>query len=150
MFAIIPKIKELREIQDNLFVVVLEEIDELFAHNGLEATLKNFMDGVNSVDKLLFLSSTNYLEKIPKSISERPSRFKKVVHIKPTEDIIKMKEWLEITYKGFIDDLSREDCEKLHDLCLNKTIDEIKHALIDYKLNIVSLKKKKKMGFKHD
>ena len=148
LINVVWKLKELREIQDNLFVVVLEELDELFAVNGVEAVLKNLMDGINSVDNLLFLSSTNYIDKIPKSLTERPSRFKKVLEIKQSEDINEMKDWLTQTYKSFADGLSKEDCEKLHDLCLNKTIDEIKHILIDFKLGIVNLKKQKKLGFK--
>lgn len=146
--TVIRQVKALREVQNNLFVIVLEEVDELFQEKGTEAILKNFMDGINSVDNLLFLSSTNYLENIPKSLVARPSRFKKVYEIKPSPDITKLKEWLKMTYKGFIDDLTDEDCEKLHDMCLNKTIDEIKHILIDYKMGITKLDVKRKIGFK--
>lgn len=148
--SIVSKVKELRAIQNNLFVIVLEEVDELFSENGwsTEATLKNFMDGINSVDNLLFISSTNYLEKIPKSITERPSRFKKVLEIKPTDNTEDLKAWLGLTYKGFIPSLSEKECEHLHELCINKTIDEIKHVIIDYKMGIQTLESNRKLGFK--
>ena len=149
LFTIVEKLKELRDIQDNLFVVVLEEMDELFDKGySTEACLKNLMDGINSIENCLFLASTNYIEKIPKSLTERPSRFKKVLEIKPTEDLEELKKWLETTYKSFIGNLSREECEHLHDLCINKTIDEIKHILIDYKMGIKNVEKTKKLGFK--
>ena len=144
----ITKIKELREIQDNLFVIVLEEMDELIRRDGAESTLKNFMDGIDSIENCLFLASTNYIELIPKSLTERPSRFKKVLEIKQSEDIEAVKKWLEKTYDSFIDNLSEKDYEHLHDKCLNKTIDEIKHVLVDYKMEITTLQKPKKLGFK--
>lgn len=153
LVTVVGKVKELREIQNNLFVVVLEEIDELLKPSyPTEAVLKNFMDGINSVDNLLFVSSTNYLDNIPESLTKRPSRFKKVLEIKAVDDVDKMKVWLKETYRGFIADLSDEDCERLHDKCLNKTIDEIKHILIDYKMDITSIPigGRKKLGFKKD
>jgi SpoVK/Ycf46/Vps4 family AAA+-type ATPase len=143
------KLKELRNIQNTLFVVLLEEMDEILNSNANpEGTLKNFMDGINSVDNCLFLATTNYIDKIPKSLTERPSRFKKVLEIKPTENIEELKKWLTITYKNFIPDLSNEECEHLHDMCINKSIDEIKHIIIDYKMGIENLEKPKKLGFK--
>ena len=106
------------------------------------------MDGIDSIENCLFLASTNYIELIPKSLTERPSRFKKVLEIKQSEDIEAVKKWLEKTYDSFIDNLNEKDYEHLHDKCLNKTIDEIKHVLVDYKMEITALQKPKKLGFK--
>ena len=44
--------------------------------------------------------------------------------------------------------LTEDDNIKHFEWCLNKTIDEIKHTLIDYKMSIDFLPKKKKLGFK--
>jgi len=148
LHVLIPKIKELRDIQNTLFVVVFEEIDELFkASSTAEGHLKNFMDGINSVDNILFIATTNYIEQIPKSLKNRPSRFKKVLEIKASENIEEMKEWLSKTYKVFIPDITAEECELMHERCINKTIDEIKHTLLDYKMDIHDVVKKKKLGF---
>ena len=144
--TIVQKVKELREIQTNLFVIVLEEIDEILTE-GYEAILKNFMDGIDSIENCLFLSSTNYLDKVPKSLTERPSRFKKVLKIEQSDNTEEVKKWLEQTYNSFIDDLDHSDYEILHDKCLNKPIDEIKHILIDYKMDIKKVEKSQKLGF---
>lgn len=147
--ALIPKIKELRDIQNTLFIVVFEELDELFkASSSAEGALKNFMDGINSIDNVLFIATTNYLDTIPKSLTNRPSRFKKVLEIKASDNVELMKEWLSKTYKVFIPDITKEECELMHEKCFNKTIDEIKHTLLDYKMDIHDVNKKPKMGFR--
>lgn len=147
LHRVIPKIKELRQLQNNLFVIVLEEMDEIISKDGAESVLKNFMDGIDSIENCLFIASTNYIELIPKSLTERPSRFKKVLEIKQSENTELVKKWLEKTYNCFIDDLTEKDYEHLHEKCLNKTIDEIKHILIDYKMEITTLQKPRKLGF---
>tara|TARA_R110000868_G_scaffold179968_3_gene420436 strand:+ start:1816 stop:2658 length:843 start_codon:yes stop_codon:yes gene_type:complete len=148
LYQVIQKLKELKDIQDNLFVIVLEEIDEILSAQGYEAILKNFMDGIDSINNCLFLATTNYIEKIPTSLTERPSRFKKVLKIEQSENLEEVKIWLEKTYLCFIDDLTTKDFEFLHEKCLNKPIDEIKHILIDYKMEIKSFEnKKQKLGF---
>ena len=149
LHVLIPKIKELRDIQNTLFLVVFEELDELFrASSTTEEVLKNFMDGINSVDNILFIATTNYVDNIPKSLINRPSRFKKVLEIKASDNVELMKEWLSKTYKVFIPDITKEECELMHEKCLNKTIDEIKHTLLDYKMDIHDIVKKPKLGFK--
>ena len=150
LIEVIEKVKELRNIQNNLFVILLEEIDELFRQApSVEGTLKNFMDGINSINNVLFIATTNYFQIIPKSLVERPSRFKKVLKIEQSQNVYELKKWLEDTYKGFIPDINEKEYEGLHDLCLNKPIDEIKHILIDYKMGIKNIEKNKsKVGFK--
>lgn len=142
------QLQKLRNIQDELFIVLLEEIDELFTMNSAEGILKNLMDGIDSINNILFLASTNYIESVPKSLKERPSRFKKVLNIEQSSDTEKVKEWLTKTYKIFIPDIKENECEDLHEKCLNKSIDEIKHILIDYKMGITKVEKKRKIGFK--
>ena len=142
------QLQKLRNIQDELFIVLLEEIDELFQINSAEGLLKNLMDGIDSIDNILFLASTNYIESVPKSLKERPSRFKKVLNIEQSSDTEKVKDWLTKTYKIFIPNLEEIECEDLHERCFNKSIDEIKHILIDYKMGITKVEKKRKIGFK--
>lgn len=144
----IPFIKDLRNIQDDLFIIVFEEMDEHFAREDGESVLKNFMDGINSIDNCLILGTTNYLDKIPDSLKKRPSRFRKVMEIKQTEDVDKLKEWLALTYKNFIPDVTPEECENLHNMCINKSIDEIKHILIDSRMGIKNLESSTRLGFK--
>lgn len=77
----IPIAKGIREIQDNPIVFIADEF-ERYATNA-ESEMKNFLDGVDSIDNMLFLASTNYIERVPNTMKkERPSRFKIVQEIK--------------------------------------------------------------------
>jgi len=144
------KLRELRLIQKELFIVVLEEMDELFNNSSCEAVIKNLMDGVDSVENTLFLASTNYIDKIPKTLTDRPSRFKKVLEIKQSDNIEEVKKWLELIYKLFIPTIESQEIENLHELCINKSIDEIKNNLIDYKSGIIKINSSihRSIGFK--
>lgn len=149
MRTLIPILKELRLIQKELFVIIFEEIEEsLENYGGASGTFKNFLDGINSIENTLFLASTNYIDKIPYDLKERPSRFKKVLDIKQSDDTEEVKIWLETVYKTFMPDLLEKDYSELHNKCLNKSIDEIKHVLIDYKMGIQNCcSEKPKLGF---
>lgn len=67
----------LREVQPETPVVVLmEDIDSILNH-GYESDIINILDGVVPVDKLVFVATTNYPEKLGARIMNRPSRFDK-------------------------------------------------------------------------
>ncbi|MFK5088309.1 AAA family ATPase, partial [Klebsiella pneumoniae] len=54
----------------------MEDIDAtLEIYN--ESTVINLLDGVDRVDKIVFLATTNYPEKLGTRIMNRPSRFDK-------------------------------------------------------------------------
>lgn len=73
----IDGLRKLRKIQpDTPVVAVMEDIDSLLEiHN--ESEILNILDGVNEVDKVVFLATTNYPEKLGHRIINRPSRFDK-------------------------------------------------------------------------
>lgn len=142
------QLKKIRLIQDDLIIVLLEEIEEMFSQSGSESTLKNLMDGIDSINNIIFLASTNYIEIIPKTLKERPSRFKKVLSIEQSKNTDEVKKWLVDTFKIFDPEISIDECDKLYSKCINKSIDEIKHVLVDYKMGINSKSNKKKIGFK--
>jgi hypothetical protein len=70
-------IRILREIQPETPVVVLmEDIDSILdCYN--ESEVLNILDGVDQVDKAVFLATTNYPERLGPRIVNRPSRFDK-------------------------------------------------------------------------
>ena len=70
-------IRSLREIQPNTPVVVLMEDIEAIIDYWSESQVLNILDGVNRVDKVVFISTTNYPEKLGDRIINRPSRFDK-------------------------------------------------------------------------
>ena len=58
-------------------VIVLEDIDSICEHSGQRASLLNFIDGVESMDKTLFIATSNHPDKLDEAIMNRRSRFDK-------------------------------------------------------------------------
>ena len=57
-------------------VVILEDIDNVVeAGHSVLSALMNILDGVNQIDNVVYLATTNYPEKLQERISNRPSRF---------------------------------------------------------------------------
>lgn len=72
-------INGLRCLQPDLPVlIVYEELDEVLQYDG---GILSFLDGDNNVDNIVVLATTNYIERIPARIKNRPSRFAKVVEV---------------------------------------------------------------------
>jgi hypothetical protein len=66
-----------REIEPVTPVVVLmEDIDSTIQHYN-ESEVLNILDGVNQIEKAVFLATTNYPEELGERIINRPSRFDK-------------------------------------------------------------------------
>ena len=73
----ISGVRKLREIQpDSPLVVLMEDIDSIIETNS-ESEVLNLLDGVNQIDKVVFLATTNYPERLGDRIINRPSRFDK-------------------------------------------------------------------------
>lgn len=73
----IEGIRKFREIQPNTPVVVLmEDVDSILEIYN-ESEVLNILDGVNQIEKCVFLATTNYPEKLGARIINRPSRFDK-------------------------------------------------------------------------
>lgn len=67
----------LREIQpETPIVVLMEDIDSIIEHHE-ESLVLNILDGVESVQKVVYLATTNYPELLGPRIINRPSRFDK-------------------------------------------------------------------------
>jgi SpoVK/Ycf46/Vps4 family AAA+-type ATPase len=70
-------VRKFREIQPNTpMVVLMEDIDSTLDMYS-ESEVLNVLDGVNQIDKVVFLATTNYPEKLGERILNRPSRFDK-------------------------------------------------------------------------
>jgi len=61
-------------------VVVFEDIDGIIARHGDE-DMTHLLDGSSDVDGVLFLATTNYPERLPARLLNRPSRFDVVMKI---------------------------------------------------------------------
>jgi SpoVK/Ycf46/Vps4 family AAA+-type ATPase len=74
-YAFTAGMKILRDIQPETPVVALmEDLDSILSYNS-ESRVINVIDGVDGIDKVVFLATTNYPEKLGSRIMNRPSRF---------------------------------------------------------------------------
>jgi hypothetical protein len=62
------------------FLVVLEDVDAIIKQYG-ERDLLSLLDGQLSINKVVFIGTTNYLELIEPRVKNRPSRFDRVLQI---------------------------------------------------------------------
>lgn len=67
-------------LEDQFSIVVFEEVATAITDDGL-ADFLNFLDGVYSWNNTLILASTNYPEKLPTNLVDRPSRFDKLYKV---------------------------------------------------------------------
>lgn len=146
--AVMPEIKKIRLIQDTKIVVILEEFEEFFCYSSAESTLKNFLDGIDSITNMVTIASTNYLDKVPDSIKFRKSRFKFCCSIEMGTNEKENKKWLSNTIKSIIGDINPSEVDRLYDRCVDKTIDDIKHIVMDYKFGVDSISEDTTIGFK--
>lgn len=73
----IDGLRVLRKIQpETPVVVIMEDIDDLLEHYK-ESQILNILDGVEAVNRVVFLATTNYPNKLGHRIMNRPSRFDK-------------------------------------------------------------------------
>jgi len=90
---------------DRHIVVTIEDIDSLIEEYR-ESTVLNILDGLEKLEKILFLATTNYPEKLSERIINRPSRFDVVIKI-PMPNEATRKVFLESlieSYKEIIND----------------------------------------------
>lgn len=97
----------IRDIQPTTpIVVILEDIDTLIATYD-ESEIINILDGVDRIDKAVFIATTNYPEKLGARIAARPSRMDFRIKIGyPNPDARKM----------YLEHLFAKDDAKNHDL----------------------------------
>lgn len=139
-----------KEGKDHLSVIIHDEFEEIL--DEFEGPLKSLLDSYNSPSNTLFLFMTNYIEKVPDTITDRPSRIKEVIHIgKITrENIIynilsSMNNSVQEEVK-----ISEQELKDMVDIAASKgegnnkgsSIDEIKHLYLDEALKM-NLKKEK-------
>jgi ATP-dependent 26S proteasome regulatory subunit len=69
-----------RQEQDRPIMIVVEDIDAVVRGGG-EEHLLNLLDGKHQHDGVVIVATTNYLDKLPDRIANRPSRFDLVITI---------------------------------------------------------------------
>lgn len=135
-------LEEIRENHTNPIVILYDECEKFFGE--WEEIGKVRLDGFESIDNLLCLFSTNYIEKIPDSIKDRASRIKYAVEINGIEDVTEVEEVLKRNYAKI--DVNRDFKDESESL-KGATVDDIKNHILDDILSIDKIKKGKKLGF---
>lgn len=69
-------------------MIVMEDIDAMLTAGGeqQESHILNMLDGVNQIEHVVFLATTNHPEKLEERITDRPSRFDRVIPVDLPED----------------------------------------------------------------
>ena len=81
--SIMPIIRRLES--DRPIICVIEHLDKVLDKFGEDHFL-SFLDGMNSVNNIVYIATTNNIQAIPDSIQNRPSRFDRKYEItKPNE-----------------------------------------------------------------
>lgn len=130
----------IRRAQDNPIIIFLDEFDELFEKSSdQENLMKKIMDGELSIDNCFFMAATNYFEKIPVTIKERPSRFKYCIEVNGIQEEELIIKFLNDGFEKLKLDVDfKKDLKELK----GKTIDELKEYILDKANNIKGTKEK--------
>lgn len=95
-----------RQIQpDTNVICVIEDIEAFCENHHTEGQILNLLDGLNNMENIVFLASTNYPEKLKARILNRPSRFDRRYELKSPNALVRK------TY--FEHKLKPEDLEKI-------------------------------------
>jgi Cdc6-like AAA superfamily ATPase len=109
-------IRALRKIQsDTPIVVIMEDIDSILEIYN-ESEILNILDGVNELNKIVFLATTNYPEKLSPRIINRPSRFDKRFRIGYPSSQSRKIYFEHLISGGFPDKLNKKICDLNIDL----------------------------------
>lgn len=128
--------RKIRKVQDNPIIIFIDEFDASVRHE--EENYLTFLDGGESFDGVVVMGCTNYIENIPDRIKKRKSRIKYNYNINSLP--------VEVYREYLIDRIPTMDPKIISQFSFlaeekGLTIDQLKHALIDYKLEKISIEK---------
>jgi len=120
----------IREIQNNPIIFISDEFEQYC--RDAESALKNFLDGKDSVENSLFLAATNYIDKVPDTLKDRPSRFKLVMNMKGIDNKKLMKTILmDISHRIHPNLFTIEEVDEIVKGIKETTLDKLKHICLD-------------------
>lgn len=125
-------IAKIREQQDTPIVIFYDEF-EIIAN---QQDLLSFLDGNDSQSKVIFMGCTNFLDQIPKRIRKRKSRIKHLFNI-DSLPITVYEEYVKEKLPAHSNKIRAELAFRAEEACL--TIDQFKHAIIDYYIEKTSI-----------
>lgn len=102
--AFVPNI--LRKIEpDRPIITIIEDVDGLIDRSSAESLLLNVLDGMKQTNKIVYIATTNYPEKLKERLLNRPSRFDKRYKISAPN--AKVRKYF------FENKLNKDDLEKI-------------------------------------
>jgi hypothetical protein len=108
-------------LQRRLKVIIFEELAATLKSSNLDHAL-SFLDGEISLDRCLILATTNYPERLPGNIVDRPSRFDQLYHVSdPNKNCRKilLEKYLDQEVKNFeIEETHGLSAAALREVCL--------------------------------
>lgn len=128
-------LKDIRTIQDNPIIVFLDEFEEYFTFYKQETEIKRMLDGTDSIDNCLFFMTTNYIDMIPETIKDRPSRVKYKIEVTGIQDQKLITQFLN---QSFTKINMKVDFSKEVNRMKGWTIDELKQWVLDRVMDIES------------
>lgn len=125
--------KMIQKVDPNRFFLMIFEDCEDYVNDREFLAL---LDGESSFPNSFSIATTNYIEKIPPRIRDRPSRFASVIEVGEISAAVRREYFvkrLPSTYLGAI------DLEEWVELTSGLTIDDLKHVVLNYFVYKVSL-----------
>jgi len=119
-----------KEAEHRIVVFVLEELMSVIKERSVERFLE-FLDGEISVDRSIFIATTNEIQNLPQNMTNRPSRFDMVYEV-TNPNVQDRKKLLEI----FLGEIPSDEMILLTE---NFSIAYIKEAVILQKVKKISL-----------
>lgn len=71
---------------DRPLITIIEDIDGLCQHKETETKLLNVLDGIEQLDNVVYLATTNYTERLSERILNRPNRFDMRIEVRSPND----------------------------------------------------------------
>lgn len=111
-------------------IVIWEEFEE---HQGWSPTIKDLMDGFDSPENVLYLATTNYLERIEDALVRRPGRFSQVLEVGyfDRDDRARFVDTLLSMWQVTPEDRGTLDLEGVLEATEDKSADDIKSILLN-------------------
>jgi SpoVK/Ycf46/Vps4 family AAA+-type ATPase len=72
--------------KDRPIITIIEDIDGLCQHKEVETSLLNVLDGIEQLQNVVYLATTNYTERLSERILNRPNRFDMRIEVKSPND----------------------------------------------------------------
>lgn len=71
---------------DRPIITIIEDIDGLCMHKDIETKLLNVLDGIEQLENVVYVATTNYTERLSERILNRPNRFDIRIEVKSPND----------------------------------------------------------------